>query len=231
MRYEMILPLILNKVSEADKDTHENGPIQFAAHEGLRIAIAKIASGQNRFAIGNVEDEIVKKLDEFVVREERLAILLGLDPDLAFRLDWALMDILIRGRALMSSDVLFQRALGIAGAIHTAISFAVQVDAKLAKGLQDCHHLFVKTSMDRSFNREFKTVFERLRAITLERRGIGLEWRFSDQEKALLAQYEIANLLVLECMNAAEGLTTEVRQRIEMGMLLPFDEIPAFSAW
>ncbi len=67
---------------------------------------------------------------------------------------------------------------------------------------------------------------EKLRAVAIHHRDIGHDWKFTDKQMKLLNDYYNANLLLVECMQAARGLTNKTRQDIEDTMLLPYDQIP-----
>ena len=62
----------------------------------------------------------------------------------------------------------------------------------------------------------------RLRATLSRHLNIGRDWKFSDREKGLLVEYYRANLLLVECVNVARGLTNKTRTHIEQTMLLPW---------
>jgi predicted NACHT family NTPase len=62
---------------------------------------------------------------------------------------------------------------------------------------------------------------EQLRTVMLKYRNIGHDWQFTDQQKALLQQYYIANQLLVDCLNSECYVSREVRDRIESTLLLP----------
>ncbi len=59
-----------------------------------------------------------------------------------------------------------------------------------------------------------------LRQICIDRRNIGHDWQFTDEQVKLLNQYYEANLLLAECMNRSY-VSKLVREEIESTMLLP----------
>jgi predicted NACHT family NTPase len=59
-----------------------------------------------------------------------------------------------------------------------------------------------------------------LRQVCIERRNIGHDWQFTDEQVELLDQYYEANLLLIECMNRSY-VSKQVREEIESTMLLP----------
>lgn len=60
----------------------------------------------------------------------------------------------------------------------------------------------------------------KLRATMVEYRNIGHDWQFSSKQRDKLSQYHTANFLLADCLKRGY-LTSEARQRIENGMLLP----------
>lgn len=239
MRYEIAFRSILSDFDLGDDRASPNKPIksttlEVAINEGFTISL----EGQIPVRLNNLaeekEDEFMEKLKVVLVGADRLASSLGIGSASNIILDMTLMEMLIRGEALMravDSGIFFPRALGITQSLHVVQSEAERVDVALATELQDCRQIFAASSTEDLLRGRYKTIFERLKAVAFERRGIGLEWRFTNEEKALLEQYERANRLVVDCMNAAEGLTTEARQQIETTMLLPYEEVPDFQAW
>ncbi len=63
-----------------------------------------------------------------------------------------------------------------------------------------------------------------LRKVCIDRRNIGHDWQFTDEQVELLNQYYAANLLLVECMNRSY-VSKEVREEIESTLLLPVGEI------
>ncbi len=59
-----------------------------------------------------------------------------------------------------------------------------------------------------------------LRQLCIDRRNIGHDWQFTDEQVELLNQYYAANLLLVECMNRSY-VSKQVREEIEATMLLP----------
>jgi predicted NACHT family NTPase len=63
-----------------------------------------------------------------------------------------------------------------------------------------------------------------LRQVCIDRRNIGHDWQFTDEQVKLLEQYYAANLLLVECMNRSY-VSKEVREAIESTLLLPVGAI------
>ncbi|MFM7600526.1 MAG: NACHT domain-containing protein, partial [Pseudanabaena sp.] len=59
-----------------------------------------------------------------------------------------------------------------------------------------------------------------LRQVCIDRRNIGHDWQFTNEQMELLNQYYAANLLLVECMNRSY-VSKQVREEIEATMLLP----------
>ena len=71
---------------------------------------------------------------------------------------------------------------------------------------------------------------EQLRAVMIEHRNIGHDWKFTDEQKELLQQYYDANALLIECLNSDCYITNDVREEIEDTLFLPIAEIEARKA-
>ncbi|MDY7024673.1 MAG: hypothetical protein SWJ54_25555, partial [Cyanobacteriota bacterium] len=74
--------------------------------------------------------------------------------------------------------------------------------------------------MDKGFN-----LVQELRAWTIENRGIGHCFDFSEEQEQLLKDYSEANLIFVQCLNSLPNVSPEVREEIEETLLLPIDEI------
>ncbi|ELS31344.1 MULTISPECIES: NACHT C-terminal helical domain 2-containing protein [Pseudanabaena] len=61
---------------------------------------------------------------------------------------------------------------------------------------------------------------QQLRQVCIDRRNIGHNWQFTNEQAELLNQYYAANLLLVECMNRSY-VSKQVREEIESTMLLP----------
>lgn len=70
---------------------------------------------------------------------------------------------------------------------------------------------------------------EQLKAVMIEHRNIGHDWRFTDEQEELLQQYYDANKLLVDCLNSDCYVSREVRQEIEETLLLPIAEIEAWK--
>jgi predicted NACHT family NTPase len=66
---------------------------------------------------------------------------------------------------------------------------------------------------------------EQLRAVMIQYRNIGHDWKFSKQQKELLKQYYNANKLLVDCLNSGCNVTPAVREEIEETLFLPIAEI------
>lgn len=71
---------------------------------------------------------------------------------------------------------------------------------------------------------EWAVFYEQLRAALIDR-NVGQCWNFDGQQAELLDTYYRANLLLLECIEAARGLRNEVRRAVEDSILLPWTEL------
>ncbi len=158
--------------------------------------------------------------------------------DLALTLDRARALDLARARALDLALAL-DRARGLA--LYLALDLARDLDLARARALDNARSLGLAqlvneleslraelpASPSESWLRDqFPAWTERLRATALHHRDIGHDFDLTPQDAQLLEQYLRANLLILECMNTARGLSTQVRDYIESTMLLPADQIP-----
>jgi predicted NACHT family NTPase len=61
---------------------------------------------------------------------------------------------------------------------------------------------------------------DKFRQVCIDRRNIGHDWQFTDEQVELLNQYYAANFLLVECMNRSY-VSKQVREEIESTMLLP----------
>ena len=61
----------------------------------------------------------------------------------------------------------------------------------------------------------------------ISERQIGYNWYFSEQQRDALKQYYDANQLLVDCLNRARYVTTNVRQKISETLLLPLIELEA----
>ncbi|MEO1691940.1 MAG: signal transduction protein, partial [Cyanobacteria bacterium J06631_6] len=63
------------------------------------------------------------------------------------------------------------------------------------------------------------------RQAMIDYRDIGYNWQFSDEQKALLEQYYVANQLLTQCLHQDCYVRPEVRQEIEETLLLPYADV------
>jgi 3',5'-cyclic AMP phosphodiesterase CpdA len=70
-------------------------------------------------------------------------------------------------------------------------------------------------------NRSFQDWAEQLKAVMIGHRNIGHDWQFNDDQKTSLQAYYFANLLLVELLNSNQGISPEVREKIESTLLLP----------
>jgi predicted NACHT family NTPase len=158
-----------------------------------------------------------RAFDDTVVRalhlDSSLVRAVGLDRDLDFDhdLDSALAEAL---------DLALFRAL--AGAVSAATIVAPAIIPELQKLRNE-----VRLALDQGWWREQWPAWrERLRDTAIRHRNIGHDWRFTSKQMVLLGEYYRSNVFLVECMNAARGLTNKTRQSVADAMLLPWDEIP-----
>ncbi|MEA5522540.1 NACHT C-terminal helical domain 2-containing protein [Limnoraphis robusta] len=60
---------------------------------------------------------------------------------------------------------------------------------------------------------------------TIENRGIGYCFDFSEEQQQILHDYYEANLIFVKCLNSLPDISPEVREEIEETLLLPIEEI------
>ncbi|MBV8819802.1 MAG: hypothetical protein JO022_15680, partial [Acidobacteriaceae bacterium] len=68
-----------------------------------------------------------------------------------------------------------------------------------------------------------ESILEASLASMIRHRDIGHDWGFSPKQISLLDSFYSANLLLIDCMKEARGLTNATRQHIEDTLLLPWD--------
>lgn len=71
---------------------------------------------------------------------------------------------------------------------------------------------------------------EKLRSLAMRFLNIGYDFGLSSEDATVLDRYESANLFLLDCIEAAKGVTNKTRRFIEQSMLLPADEIRKIEA-
>jgi len=107
---------------------------------------------------------------------------------------------------------------------------ASDVSPELARALQDLQDQLPAISKE---NREnFKQWWttngiawtEQLRAVMIQHRNIGHDWKFSHEQQELLMQYYVANQLLVDCLNSECYLSRAVREEIEGTLLLPVSQ-------
>jgi predicted NACHT family NTPase len=97
-------------------------------------------------------------------------------------------------------------------------------DAVLLPALQafksESQVLSNQKNFDQWWENHGKEWIEELRQLCIDRRSIGHDWQFTNEQTELLNQYYAANLLLVECMNRSY-VSKQVREEIESTMLLP----------
>ena len=110
---------------------------------------------------------------------------------------------------------------------HFALSFAIKVSRLLSAPLTTELEILRSEKPDASANDgRWICWTDKLRETIIRHRDFGHDWRFTPTQSALLREYHDAHFLLIDCMDAARGLTNKTRQLIEDTIMLPWDELP-----
>jgi hypothetical protein len=66
---------------------------------------------------------------------------------------------------------------------------------------------------------------DQLQKVMAEYRDIGHDWQFTYHQEQLLKQYYYGNQLLIDCLNRANYVSSDLRQEIEATLLLPIAAI------
>jgi transcriptional regulator with XRE-family HTH domain len=66
---------------------------------------------------------------------------------------------------------------------------------------------------------------DQLRSVAIHHHNIGQNWQFSESQEKLLRQYYDANKLLIDCLNSDCYVSREVRELIELTLLLPISSM------
>lgn len=167
-----------------------------------------------------------------------LNLAIAIDRNLTRSLDSALALDLALDRTLAlerTVDRTVDPSRAIDSVLARAIGRAHSVDPQLERSLQQLKAELEHPDEDpEEFPQWWKAHggawTEQLRAVMIEQRNIGHNWRFNHQQRKVLQQYYEANQLLVDCLNSNCYVTLGVRQEIEETLLLPRAEIQALSA-
>lgn len=70
---------------------------------------------------------------------------------------------------------------------------------------------------------------DRLKQVMAEYRDLGHDWQFTYHQEQLLKQYYYGNQLLIDCLNRATYVSSDLRQEIEATLLLPIAEIETWT--
>jgi predicted NACHT family NTPase len=138
-------------------------------------------------------------------------------------LDFALTSVLTYARVL-------DRGLNL-NAFNLALAGALDLHPRFEHKLRELKDQLLDTSWENreSFQQWWQANgqnwTEQLRAVMIEHRNIGHDWKFTDKEKDKLQQYYDANKLLVDCLNSDCYVSREVRAEIEETLLLPMSEV------
>jgi predicted NACHT family NTPase len=100
---------------------------------------------------------------------------------------------------------------------------------KLQQALQQVQEQLLYPSKLRNLKKWWQTnsqtEIKQLRAIMIEHRNIGHDWRFNEAQKRKLRQYYEANALLVNCLNSDCYVSRAVREEIEASLLLSIADI------
>jgi hypothetical protein len=175
---------------------------------------------------GNSEEQIEHELEEVIKYARDIALPFGIELTSEMELDVSLLDVLLRGSAIELAPECPGLGMHILDSLSHARLLASVIDDMLAKGLYSLWAEFGEHYRSGWREKSYPGWLERLRTLISTHRDIEDYWTHSERDTALILQYFRANQLLLDCISAAEGLTTEIRQRVESTMFLPYEEIP-----
>lgn len=177
------------------------------------------------------------------------SLTLALSLDLNLALDYTLDPNLALDRALdraldlalaVDLDLVIAFDLGLFMALECALSWALtfnfdpafgyQLAPELEQALQQLKAQMPDSKQDREKFKEWwiasgQAWTDTLRAVMIEYRNIGHNWRFSKQQKQALRQYYDANQLLVDCLNSHCYVNRAVRDEILETLLLPLAKI------
>ena len=115
--------------------------------------------------------------------------------------------------------------------LERGLAYACTLDGKLAAALQLLKAQRPNNSRDKKqFLKWWEAIAlawtEELRSVTRSHRNIGHDWQFSHQQLEALKHYYDANCWLVDCLNSACYMPSQVREEIESSLLLPMAEIP-----
>lgn len=162
-----------------------------------------------------------------------LSLDLSLDLSLSFALSLALSLALDHTRTLtLSLDLSPDRslsfdlalALDLARALDRTV--ALTSDSALKQAVRNLKEKLSDPGDDVAVFKQWwqsngNTWVVELRAVMIEHRNIGHDWRLSIEQLKILGQYYEANQLLLDCLNSDCYVTRSVREKIEDTLLLP----------
>ncbi|HIK07476.1 MAG TPA: NACHT domain-containing NTPase [Trichormus sp. M33_DOE_039] len=158
------------------------------------------------------------------------------NQDLAIHLDRQMAGSLTRDLAIdlalthalvvsltMTSDVFSQRIMALK--LSLDLKYLLTKQASWQTLLQELANQLPHTNQDRTklkiwWQNHGKAWTENLRSLIIKNRQIGHNWQFCDQDLQYLQQYWNANKLLLDCLNAANNVSSHVKNIIEQNLFL-----------
>jgi predicted NACHT family NTPase len=180
----------------------------------------------------------------YTIIDDKLFVWAGpnFEPEPELKLDFTLVEVIYRLRPSIydtnTRAVVYPSALKLVNILDkNHISdrdrfryFKFDLDVCLAKQIGDDRLYQCLQELGDQFpvsNQELKEYklnveewIKKYRELCIDRRNIGHDWQFTDEQAELLNQYFNANLLLVECMNRSY-VSKQVREEIESTMLLP----------
>ncbi len=107
------------------------------------------------------------------------------------------------------------------------ICLAKQIgDDRLYQCLQELGDQFPESNQElKEYKLNVEEWIKKYRELCIDRRNIGHNWEFTEEQKELLTSYYGANYLLVQCMNRSY-VSKSVREAIESTLLLPIALIP-----
>ena len=124
----------------------------------------------------------------------------------------------------MTADIFFQRLFALSLALD--LKHLLKERPTLQTALQDLKKQLPSQNKSRETLKNWwqnngEAWIEQLRTLMIDTREIGYDWQLNQKDLQELQQYWYANQLLLDCLNSAAEVNTNVRESIKNSLLLP----------
>jgi predicted NACHT family NTPase len=164
-----------------------------------------------------------RAMDRFICRPCVRDLVHALDSALHLDLDLTFDRVLDFDRYRVRNPVLtYDQALDLDRVLDHFLGYDLRNDDVLRQALQALKSkiTYNPEDIDEWWENHGEEWTKELRKVCIDRRNIGHDWQFTDEQVELLKKYYAANLFLIECMNRSY-VSKQVREEIEATMLLP----------